>query len=334
MRPFNEKRPSNIECDNIWELYKIFVTLDDPYIKTRLKGDDKEYLYLITNVCLESGDTEYSFDDRCNMNLPCCRKETIRLDLVRMLCNEEISKELDISINSIFECYRKLSVEEILDWHDISFPDKAELQEMPFVQNIPVTDTGEMPEHKTGRPHKGRGLTNQERATCFRSYLDNKNICYEYDTDFDVPRITMFFKMPDCAVGHIESSICFFEHQAEVRTYYPEPVSEMFGGDSHLEELLILLTFLNALVFPCQTKDEVYLVPRFCTTISDFKFTALTVINYKIWNAVPDTETYITDCLPEVLNAMAPFIVSVLDGKLTSDEAMKQIDINEKKRDE
>ena len=327
MRPFNEKRPANIECDNIWELYKELVTLDAPYIKTRLQGDYTEYLYLITNISLESGDTEYSFDDRCNMDLPYCRNETIRLELVRMLYNEEIQKNLNISINSLFDSYRKLSVREILDRYIISFPDKAELQNTPFVQNIPVSYIGKM-------PYKGRGLTNQERAVRFRTYLDSKDIKYTFDNEFSVPHITMVFELPDCAVGHVESGIWFFERHAEVRTYYPEPVSEMLGEDAHLEELLILLDFLNALVFPCQTAGEVSLVPRFCTTISDFKFTALTVINYKIWNAVPDTEAYITDCLPKMLNDLAPFIVSVLDGKFTSDEAMKQIDKHVLRREE
>ena len=63
MRSFGEKRPGNIECDNIWELYKKLVTLDDPYIKTRLKGDDTEYMYLIMGACLEAGDTKYRVNE-------------------------------------------------------------------------------------------------------------------------------------------------------------------------------------------------------------------------------------------------------------------------------
>ena len=335
MRPFNENRPENIECDNIWELYKQLVTLDAPYIKTRLKGDDTEYMYLITSACLESGDTKYMFDDMCNMNLPYRREETVRLSLVRMLCNEEISKETDISVNSHSDYDRKLAVSEILERYEIAFPDKDELQKTHFVRSIPVTYVEETPKHTTGRPHKGWRLTNKERAMGFRIYLDSEDICYKCDTDLGVPRITMIFDIPDCPVGHIESSIWFFERHAEVRTYYPKVVSDLCNSENgHTDELMMLLEYLNALVIPCQTDGEVYFTPRFYITAFGFDVAALTVINYKVWSAVPYTEKHITECWPVMFNDLAPFVVSVLEGKITADEAMKLIDKHVLKRDE
>ena len=335
MRPFNENRPGNIECDNIWELYKLLVTLDAPYIKTRIKGDDKEYLYHIDSISIGAGKTEYSFDDWCNMDLPAYRYETIKLHLERILCNEEIAKELDISVNSHSDYDRKLSVSEILEWYGIAFPDKDELQKMPFVRDIPVTYVEETPKHKTGRPHKGWRLTNKERAMRFRIYLDSEDICYKCDTDLGVPRITMIFDIPDCPVGHIESSIWFFERHAEVRTYYPKVVSDLCNSENgHTDELMRLLEFLNALVIPCQTDGEVYFTPRFYITAFGFDVAALTVINYKVWSAVPYTEKHITECWPVMFNDLAPFVVSVLEGKITADEAMKLIDKHVLKRDE
>jgi len=327
MKSFNENRPENIRCDNIWKLYKTLVTLNVPYLKTQLKGDDTEYLYLIKSISIESGEVKYSFDDMCNIDLPYCKYETIHLCLNRMLCNEEISKELEISVNSYSEYNRKLTVKEILDRHDVALPNKDELNNTTFVRDLPVTYIEEKPKHKTGRPHSGWRLTNQERAARFKAYLDYKNIWYMCDTNLGVPRITMAFDIPDCLVGCIESSIWFFERQAEVKTYYPEVVSKMCESGC-LDELMILLNYLNAYVIPGNSEGEVSFSPRFYNNPADFSIVARTVINYKIWNAVPDTEEYITGCCPELLNDLAPFIVGVITGNLTSDKAMELIETN------
>ena len=334
MRPFNENRSGNIECDNIWELYKQLVTLDAPYIKTRLKGDDTEYMYLITGACLESGDTKYMFDDMCNMNLPYRREETVRLSLARMLCNEEIAKELDISVNSYSDYDRKLSVSEILEWYGIAFPDKDELQKTHFVRDIPVTYVEETPKHKTGRPHKGWRLTNKERAMGFRIYLDSEDICYKCDTDLGVPRITMIFDIPDCPVGHIESSIWFFERHAEVRTYYPKPVAEVCEESEHKGQLLRLLNYFNARIYPDQTDrgkglsdPQLYFTPRFYITEDGrFDITATTFVNYQIWDTVQAIHDYIIYYCPEILSELAPYVVCVLKGVLTAEEVIERIE--------
>jgi hypothetical protein len=269
------------------------------------------------------------------MDIPAYRYETIKLHLERILCNEEIAKELDISVNSHSDYDRKLSVSDILERYEIAFPDKDELQKTHFVRDIPVTYVEETPKHKTGRPHKGWRLTNKERAMGFRIYLDSEDICYKCDTDLGVPRITMIFDIPDCPVGHIESSIWFFERHAEVRTYYPKVVSDLCNSENgHTDELMRLLEYLNALVIPCQSDGEVYFTPRFYITAFGFDVAALTVINYKVWSAVPYTEKHITEYWPVMFNDLAPFVVSVLEGKITADEAMKLIDKHVLKRDE
>ena len=327
MRTFNEIRPENIKCDNIWKLYMVLVTLDSPYLKTRLRGDDTDYLYLIKSVSLESGEVDYTFDQMCNMELPYRKNETIHLCLKRMLCNEEISKELDISVNSYSAYDRKLIAKGILDRHNVALPNKNELNKSSFVRDMPVTYIEEKPKHKTGRPHKGWRLTNQERAARFKAFLDDKDIWYMCDTDLGVPHITMVFEIPDCLVGCIESSIWFFERHAEVKTYYPEVVSKMCECGC-LDELLKLLNYMNAYVIPGNSEGEVNLSPRFYNNPADFSIVERTVINYKFWDALPDTEEYITGCCPELLNDLAPFIVGVITGNLTSGKAMELIETN------
>ena len=87
----------------------------------------------------------------------------------------------------------------------------------------------------------------------FALYLADTDIAFVMDSDCGAPRITMTIPLPDSAVGCIESCIWFFKHEAEVRTYYPKPVAEICEESEHKGELLRLLNFFNARVYPDQT---------------------------------------------------------------------------------
>ena len=177
-------------------------------------------------------------------------------------------------------------------------------------------------------------ITPQVRAIGFAHYLEGTDIWFVMDSDCGAPRITMIIPLPDSAVGCIESCIWFFKHEAEVRTYYPKPVSEICEESEHKGQLLRLLNFFNARVYPDQTdggagsaEPQLYFAPRFyITEDGGFDITATTFVNYQIWDTVYAIHDYIIHYCPEILSDLAPYVVCVLKGVLTAEEAIERIE--------
>lgn len=332
MKDFNETRPEFITSDNLWELYLRLRDIELPYVKVRLKEDDKEYLCLITNLTFDIDDeARYTFDDMANLVIPCELNEYLVLHLKRIFCDEVINKELRIRVNT-YSCYDiELTAADLLERRGISFPDEAELEKTLYEKDVPVTYIERKPQHKKGRVTRGLRLDHRERAMRFMYYLESSDYLLISDSDCGVPHISMTIPLPDCSVGVIESSIWFYKHEAEVRTYYPKQVTEMCEASEHKGELLRLLNFFNAHVWPDQIYDgpgakgpQIYLAPRFYMT-EDFDVTATTIINYQVWDSIGAAEEYITRYCPGVMSDLAPYVVCVLTGAITADEAICRI---------
>ncbi|MBR5357908.1 MAG: hypothetical protein IK128_01695 [Clostridiales bacterium] len=333
MKDFNEIRPESITSDNLWQLYLSLTDMERPYIKARLKDDDDQYLYLIGNMTFDIDDeARYTFDDMANMKIPCELNEYLVLHLKRAFCDEVINKELRIRVNT-YSCYDvELTAAELLERRGISFPDEADLEKTLFEKDVPVTYIERKPQHKKGRVTRGLRLDHRERAMRFMCYLESSDFLLISDSDCGVPHIGMTIPLPDCAVGCIESSIWFYKHEAEVRTYYPKQVTEICGASEHKGELLRLLNYFNAHVWPDQIYDgpgakgpQIYLAPRFYMT-EDCDVTATTIINYQVWDIIGASEEYIIHYCPQVLSVLAPYVVCVLTGALTADEAIERIE--------
>ena len=58
----NVKRPEDLECKALWELYVLLESLDRPYLKARENYKSKEYLYYIQSVTRPEGKAHYRFD--------------------------------------------------------------------------------------------------------------------------------------------------------------------------------------------------------------------------------------------------------------------------------
>ena len=177
-------------------------------------------------------------------------------------------------------------------------------------------------------------ITPQARAMKFARYLADTDIAFVMDTDCEAPLITMAIPLPDSAVGCIESCIGFFKHEAEVRTYYPKPVAEICEASEHKGQLLRLLNYFNARIYPDQTDrgkglsdPQLYFTPRFYITEDGrFDITATTFVNYQIWDTVHAIHDYIIYYCPEILSELAPYVVCVLKGVLTAEEVIERIE--------
>ena len=58
----------------------------------------------------------------------------------------------------------------------------------------------------------------------------------------------------------------------------------------------------------------------------DCDVTATTIINYQVWDIIGASEEYIIHYCPQVLSVLAPYVVCVLTGALTADEAIERIE--------
>lgn len=171
-------------------------------------------------------------------------------------------------------------------------------------------------------------------------YLKRNFIFYSEDTsDEGVTRITMRFTGCDQCPGKVtEACIFFFTDCMECRVYYNATGAEWCRQSSRKTDLMYLLNYINAKVFPAVADGidgELYRTsnlysPRIYKTedgLSDI--TTNTIVPYDFFFIAPlETEDYLTACMPEFLDRLSPAIFLLLLGRITLHEAKHIVDTN------
>lgn len=179
-------------------------------------------------------------------------------------------------------------------------------------------------------------MKNLEAQHHIENYLKAYNIRYIKDVDSGMPCMNILYT--NCALcpdGMLEGCIWFFKDLMEVRTYFNQNAAEWCRTSSHIPELMRLLNFINASVWPSITDgmgNALYTpsclyTPRIYMTEDDcYDITLTFVIPYDFYELAPlETEDYITVCCPELLNIFSPAIFGVLHGRLDVEQAIRYI---------
>ena len=169
-----------------------------------------------------------------------------------------------------------------------------------------------------------------------KRYLKAHNLRHVMDFDNGAPRISILYT--NCALcpdRELEGCIWFYNGSMEARTYFNQRAAEFCRSSSHTPELLRLLNFINARVWP-STSDgmgnslywpSLLYTPRLYLTedgCQDITLTAL--IPYDFYELAPlETEDFITACCPDLLNHLSPAIFGVLQGRLGAEQAIRYI---------
>ena len=136
----------------------------------------------------------------------------------------------------------------------------------------------------------------------------------------------------------IESCIYFHNDYMECRVYYSKSGAEYCQSSKHLSELMRLLNFINAMVWPrgldgtggMLYKASCLYAPRLYMTEDDcYDITMTTIVPYDYYKVTPlETEDFLTASCPELMDALSPAIFMLLLGKLSLDEAIHYIKKN------
>lgn len=167
-------------------------------------------------------------------------------------------------------------------------------------------------------------------------YLKAHNIRYTKDIDSGVPHISILYTNCDlCPDKMLEGCIWFYKGAMEARTYFNQNAAGWCRASSHIPELMRLLNFINARVWPSTTdgmgnalyKPSCLYTSRIYLTEDDgCDITLTAVIPYDFYELTPlETEDYITACCPDLLNGLSPAIFGVLLGRLDVEQAIQFI---------
>lgn len=165
------------------------------------------------------------------------------------------------------------------------------------------------------------------------AYLKRNNISFKDDLDNGVSRITMFYDgYNNCPDNILESCVWFYKNEMEARVYYDEKASSWCQKSNHVNNLMRVFNYINALVWPRTAdgmKHTLYQphhlhTPRLYMTEDGFNDITLTsVIAYDFYAVAPlETEDYITACCPELLDKLSPIIFGTLLGQLNIEQAI------------
>ena len=179
-------------------------------------------------------------------------------------------------------------------------------------------------------------MTKKEAQVRIEYYLKAHNIRHTKDVDSGTPRINIIYtKCARCPDRMLEGCIWFYKNAMEVRTYFNQNAAEWCRTSSYIPELMRLLNFINARVWPSTTDGmgNVLYLPSclytsriYLTEDDDYDITLTSIIPYDFYVLAPvETEDYITACCPTLLDELGPAIFGVLLGRLDVVQAIQYV---------
>lgn len=168
------------------------------------------------------------------------------------------------------------------------------------------------------------------------NYLKARNIRFITDIDNGTPRINILYTQCDfCPDKLLEGCIWFYKDAMEVRVYYDQTAADWCRKSNHIPELMRLLNYINARVWPRTTDGMgnalympscLYTSRIYLTEDDGYDITLTSMISYDFFELAPlESEDFITACCPSLLDELSPAICGVLLGRLDTEQAIEYI---------
>ena len=317
-------KPAGLYCEALWELYVLLEDLERPYLKITEK---ETFLWFISDVELTIGEKQYDFDSIANIDIP-YHIETVTICLRRLECDEEITCNLEISMNTLYR--RETTTGLLLERHHASLPSEEEIDSTLMKNGIPLTYIEKDPVHvKKRKSYKPVSARYSDKIQYLMDSFDINRISYRFDKEGDIPRFTMIYDISGIPDGLLTGSIRFLKDHAEFKLCIA--VEDM--ESDRIPELIKLINHINSEAVVMQNwsisrnEDQIFYTPRFFLSESDgYAVTATTFINFRVWEKVWTTNDYITKDCPSLLASLAHPVLGFANGELTLEEAMKEVD--------
>lgn len=171
-----------------------------------------------------------------------------------------------------------------------------------------------------------------------QEYLKEQNISFlpGFDVDSGGQSLVVDFPSEHTPPVPVEGEVFFYSSCAELRVYYGEQVSASLKATSHRSELLELINFINARVFPYYevvytSEPQNLFTPRMYLTVDGgCDLTITTIVDYRVWEYLGDEGSdelyeYFTHYCPRLLDMLAVPIFGLLTERTTVDGAIKYI---------
>ena len=182
-------------------------------------------------------------------------------------------------------------------------------------------------------------MTKEEAKARFTKYLKSNFIKFHEQTENGVVMYQIEYNdYKFCPENKLESCIWFAPDNMEVRIYYSIAGVEICKESKHIPELMRLLNYINATVWPMSMdrkggtlyKPQMLYLPRIYMTEDEMPVVNLALpINYAFYEAVPlETEDFITACCPDLMNLLAFAIFGVLLGEMELEQAMAYVQVS------
>lgn len=175
-------------------------------------------------------------------------------------------------------------------------------------------------------------MTQEEAKARFTKYLKSHFIKFHEETENGAVMYQMEYNdYVLCPEKKLESCIWFLPDIMEVRIYYSIVGVELCRESKHIPELMRLLNYINATVWPMAVdrnggtlyKPQLLYLPRIYMTEDEMPVVNLALpVNYAFYEAAPlETEDFITACCPDLMNMLAFAIFGVLSGEADLEQA-------------
>lgn len=179
-------------------------------------------------------------------------------------------------------------------------------------------------------------MTREEAKARFAKYLKSNLIKFYEDNDGVAAMYRMTYQGYDLCPEHcLESCIWFYPDHMEARVYYSIGGAELCKESKYKPELLRLLNYINAEVWPIALdrkggtlyKPRVLYAPRIYMTEDEICDITLTFpVSYDFYEAAPlETEDFITASCPDLMNVLAFAIFGLIVESINLEQAMAYV---------
>lgn len=183
---------------------------------------------------------------------------------------------------------------------------------------------------------EGFVMTSLQAKAKMKQYLKSHFIKYSEVIENGVSRYTILFEGYECCPDKVlEACVWFYPDYMECRVYYDCNAANWCRESEHRDELMRLLNYCNARVWPFAVdgmgsllyQPNCFYTPRFYMTEDGCcDITMTTMIPLELYETAPlETEDYFTLTCPEILNKLSIPIFFVLLGKFTAEQAIMMV---------
>lgn len=179
-------------------------------------------------------------------------------------------------------------------------------------------------------------MNKEESIALLEKDLKSNGISYKIKDDPANEDTQITFSIEDCELcfdGAVEVALWFDDNELTCRAYYTSVAAAICKNSDHLPEFARLLNYINYRVHPAMADPvsgrvlHLYNPRLYFTEDGNYDICYSFYLPYAfLGNITEETCSFITYCLPGLLNVLAPAIFPLLRGRISLNDSMRYIE--------